>query len=74
MATHLITGGAGFIGSHLADYLIQRGEKVIAVDNLSTGNYANIQHLEGRSGFECYIEDIRHDTLIDELIRKADRI
>ena len=74
MATHLITGGAGFIGSHLADYLIERGEKVIVIDNLTTGRYGNIEHLDGRSGFKCYIEDIRHETLIDELIRDSDRI
>jgi UDP-glucose 4-epimerase len=74
MATHLITGGAGFIGSHLADYLLQRGEQVIVIDNLSTGRYSNIEHLEGRSGFQCYIEDVRHETLIDELIRQCDRV
>jgi UDP-glucose 4-epimerase len=74
MATHLITGGAGFIGSHLADYLVDRGEKVIVIDNLSTGRYSNIEHLEGRSGFRCYIEDVRHETLIDELIRDCDRV
>ena len=74
MATHLITGGAGFIGSHLADYLLDRGEKVTVIDNLTTGRYSNIQHLEGRSGFQVYIEDIRHETLIDELIRQSDRI
>jgi UDP-glucose 4-epimerase len=74
MATHLITGGAGFIGSHLADYLLDRGESVIVIDNLSTGAYSNIQHLEGRSGFKCYIEDVRHHTLVDELIRHSDRI
>ncbi len=74
MATHLITGGAGFIGSHLADYLLDRGESVVVVDNLTTGKYSNIEHLEGRSGFKCYIGDIRDETLIDELIRHADRI
>jgi nucleoside-diphosphate-sugar epimerase len=74
MATHLITGGAGFIGSHLADYLLDRGEKVIVIDNLTTGKYSNIEHLEGRSGFQCYIDDIRNETLIDELVRHADRI
>jgi UDP-glucose 4-epimerase len=74
MATHLITGGAGFIGSHLADYLVERGENVVVVDNLSTGRYENIQHLEGRSGFQCFIEDVRHEGLIDELIRKSDRV
>ena len=72
--THLITGGAGFIGSHLSDYLLQRGEQVVVIDNLSTGRYSNIEHLEGRSGFKCYIEDVRHETLIDELIRQCDRV
>jgi UDP-glucose 4-epimerase len=74
MAIHLITGGAGFIGSHLCDYLLQRGEEVIVIDNLSTGRYSNVEHLEGRNGFKCYIEDVRHETLIDELIRQSDRV
>lgn len=74
MATHLITGGAGFIGSHLADFLLERGENVVLVDNLSTGRYSNIEHLEGRSGLRCYIEDVRHEPLIDELIRNCDRV
>src|SRR5687767_8727957 len=74
MANHLITGGAGFIGSHLAEYLLQRGESVTIIDNLSTGRYSNIEHLEARSGFECYIEDIRHESLIDDLIRRSDRV
>ena len=74
MATHLITGGAGFIGSHLADCLLDCGERVVVIDNLTTGNYGNIEHLEGRDGFECYIEDIRHKSLIDELIHRADRV
>ena len=74
MAKHLITGGAGFIGSHLADYLIGRGEEVIIIDNLSTGKYENIRHLEGRNGFRCYVEDVRHELLIDELIRQCDRV
>src|SRR5688572_8336997 len=74
MATHLITGGAGFIGSHLADYLMQPGEQVTIIDNLSTGRYSNVEHLEGRSGFKCYIEDVRHEALIEELIRQSDRV
>jgi UDP-glucose 4-epimerase len=74
MATHLITGGAGFIGSHLADYLIERGESVVVIDNLTTGNYANIEHLENRAGFRCYIEDVRHEEMIDDLVRQSDKV
>jgi len=74
MATHLITGGAGFIGSHLSGYLLQRGEQVIVIDNLSTGRYNNIEHLEKHNGFKCYVEDVRKETLIDELIRQCDRV
>ncbi len=74
MATHLITGGAGFIGSHLADYLLERGEQVVIIDNLTTGNFGNIEHLEGRAGLRVYIEDVRHESLIDELIRNCDRV
>ena len=74
MATHLITGGAGFIGSHLAEYLLQRGESVTIIDNLSTGRYSNIEHLDSRTGFKAFIEDIRNESLIDELIRHSDRV
>jgi UDP-glucose 4-epimerase len=74
MATHLITGGAGFIGSHLADYLLERGEKVVIIDNLTTGRYSNIEHLEGKAGLRVYIEDVRHESLTDELIRECDRV
>lgn len=74
MATHLITGGAGFIGSHLADFLLERGERVVVLDNLSTGRYGNIAHLEGTPGFQCYIEDVRHEPLLDELVRHSDRV
>ncbi len=45
MATCLITGGAGFLGSHLAEELLSRGHRVICVDNLETGSLANIEHL-----------------------------
>src|SRR5215467_15091225 len=45
MATCLITGGAGFLGSHLADELLRRGNRVICVDNLETGSLANIEHI-----------------------------
>ena len=55
----LITGGAGFIGSHLCDYLLERGHEVIAMDNLSTGSTANIAHLAGHEGFSF----IKHNVI-----------
>ena len=54
----LVTGGAGFLGSHLCDHLLARGHKVIAMDNLITGNVENIAHLAGRADFEF----IKHDV------------
>ena len=47
MATCLVTGGAGFLGSHLCDELLRRGHRVICVDNLETGSLANIEHIRG---------------------------
>jgi dTDP-glucose 4,6-dehydratase len=54
----LVTGGAGFIGSHLCDALIARGDTVLCVDNLSTGRFSNIAHLAGRPGFQFAEADV----------------
>ena len=54
----LITGGAGFIGSHLCDFLLEKGHEVICMDNLITGNMDNIAHLFGRTDFSF----IQHDV------------
>ncbi|MBP8972763.1 MAG: GDP-mannose 4,6-dehydratase [Anaerolineae bacterium] len=73
--THaLITGGAGFIGSHLAEYLLARGEQVTIIDNLSTGRFENIAHLEKTPGFRYAIEDIRHAAVMDRLVSECDVI
>ncbi len=54
----VVTGGAGFLGSHLCETLLTRGHQVVAVDNLITGNPDNIAHLKGRAGFEFILQDI----------------
>jgi UDP-glucose 4-epimerase len=68
----LITGGAGFIGSHLADALIARGDQVVALDNFSTGSTANIKHIT--KNFEIIDGDIRNAELINETIKDVDLI
>jgi UDP-glucose 4-epimerase len=67
-----ITGGAGFIGSHLADALIARGDHVTILDNLSTGSATNIAHLEGK--IEVHQGDIRDGALIEKLMAPADLV
>lgn len=75
MATRaLITGGAGFIGSHLAEQLLNRGYEVTVIDNLSTGSFENIAPLEKRIGFRYAIEDIRNATVMDRLVSECDVI
>jgi UDP-glucose 4-epimerase len=67
-----ITGGAGFIGSHLAHRLIARGDQVIVLDDLSTGSMDNIADLVGRPGFEHRIGDATHQALVTELADRCD--
>jgi UDP-glucose 4-epimerase len=68
----LITGGAGFIGSHLSDALLERGDDVLILDNLSTGSIDNISHLKGRRGFEYFIDTVNNEPLLAELIDRSD--
>ena len=68
----LITGGAGFIGSHLADKLIGAGNYVVALDNLSTGRYENIAHLSGNSNFKIVVGSILDEKIVDKLVDEAD--
>jgi len=68
----LITGGAGFIGSHLSEKLLDRGDEVLIVDNLSTGSIENIAHLKGRPGFEYFIDTVENEPLLAELVDRSD--
>jgi UDP-glucose 4-epimerase len=70
----LITGGAGFIGSHLAEKLLAQGHKVTIIDNLSTGRFENIVHLTDNPHFRYAIEDIRHAAVMDRLVSECDVI
>ncbi len=68
----LITGGAGFIGSHLAEHLLAGGHEAAVLDDLSTGSIDNIQHLKGRPGFSYVIDSVTNEPLLAELIDGCD--
>jgi UDP-glucose 4-epimerase len=69
---HLITGGAGFIGSHLAEVLLDAGETVYVIDDLSTGSIINIDHLRDRDNFHYVIDSILNEQILAEYIDRAD--
>jgi len=69
---YLITGGAGFVGSHLCDELLARGEQVHVLDQLSTGSIENIRHLKGEPGFEYTIDSASNARVVAELVDEAD--
>ena len=68
----LITGGAGFIGSHLGDLMLEAGNEVFAIDNLSTGSIENIEHLKSHPRFHYTIESVANEPVLAELIDRAD--
>ena len=70
----LITGGAGFIGSHLAERHLQMGDQVAIIDNLSTGSITNIQHLEERKDLKIVIDDVLNEEIMRELVDDCDLI
>ncbi len=71
---YLITGGAGFIGSHLAEHLLRAGDSVAVLDKLSTGRFDNIRHLVGHPGFTYFIGPVEDPALLTEAGRDCDAI
>ncbi len=70
----LITGGAGFIGSHLSDAYLERGDEVYVIDDLSTGSIENIQHLKPHPRFHYAIDTIHNQPLVAELVDQCDAV
>ena len=70
----LITGGAGFIGSHLSDAYLERGDEVYVIDDLSTGSIENIQHLKNHPRFHYTIDSVHNQPVVAELVDQCDAI
>lgn len=70
----LLTGGAGFIGSHLADRFLDEGHEVLVLDDLSTGRYENIAHLEGHPGFELRVASVTDRVLVERLVQDCQAV
>ena len=68
----LITGGAGFVGSHLAEALLEAGDQVCVLDDLSTGSIENIDHLKSRPRFEYLIDTVTNEPVLAELVDRCD--
>jgi UDP-glucose 4-epimerase len=67
-----MTGGAGFVGSHLSERLLEQGHQVMVLDNLSTGSIDNIAHLKTQTGFSYVIDSVTNEPLLAEMIDRSD--
>jgi UDP-glucose 4-epimerase len=71
---YLITGGSGFIGSHLAEWLLDAGESVLVLDDLSTGRYENVAHLEARPGFELRVASVTEPAVVERCVTECQAV
>jgi UDP-glucose 4-epimerase len=72
LGSALITGGAGFIGSHLSELLLDQGQEVFVLDDLSTGSERNVAHLRERPGFHLVVESVMKSSVVNELVHRCD--
>ena len=72
MSTYLITGGAGFIGSHLTEALLNRGERVIILDDFSTGRWSNLREITDDARLEVVVGSVLDELVVDELMNRCD--
>ena len=70
----LVTGGCGFIGSHLCDLLLEKGHEVTVLDDLSTGRFENVQHLDGKDNFHVIIDSVLNASVVDRAVRESDAV
>ena len=68
----LITGGAGFIGSHLSQLLLDDGDEVFCLDDLSTGSLENVAQFEGNPRYHLVVDSVLHPAIVNELVNKVD--
>ena len=71
---YLVTGGAGFIGGHLVERLLGDGHRVLVLDDLSTGRFDNVAHLDGHPGFEARVASVTDPAIVEAAVREVDAV